>query len=211
MRAGRPRRTTVQPCPGCLHVVAAQCAAGWSRMSYVTFGSDSPWRDGVGGGFGGRARPGRRRWRRTWRRPAVIGSPSAGARAERCAQALSVTGPPALVHAMVGPAFSGRFTRGRVIPHRRLTRESARRSPPGGRDNLKPRSRSREKLPATITLPDLASGSDGTPGAQFATDWAQTNSTPGRAARLATELLKSARFAGFSAPIESPRSVNLTG
>jgi len=35
-------------------------------------------------------------------------------------------------------------------------------------NNLKPRSRSRENAPATITLPDLASGSDRTPGAQFA-------------------------------------------
>jgi hypothetical protein len=36
----------------------------------------------------------------------------------------------------------------------------------GGRDNLKPRSRSCEKLPAAITLPDLASGSDDTPDAR---------------------------------------------
>jgi hypothetical protein len=37
---------------------------------------------------------------------------------------LSVASPPVLVRAMVGPALSGRFTPGRVMPHKRLTRES---------------------------------------------------------------------------------------
>jgi hypothetical protein len=111
---------------------------------------------------------------------AGIGSPSAGARAERCARALPVTGPPALVRAMVGPALSGRFTPGRVITHRRLTRESARRSPPWRARKPEARESVTRKAPGH----HYASG----PRVRIrrhsrrtsATDWAQTNSAPGR-------------------------------
>jgi hypothetical protein len=121
---------------------------------------------------------------------------------------LSVAGPPALVRAMVGPALSGRFTPGRGMPHKRLTRESARRSPPWRARQPEARESVTRKAPGhTITLTDLGSGSDGTPGTQFATNWAQTNSTPGRRRQPATELLKSAGSAGSPTPIHRLSSV----